>query len=185
MFIAVLHTKCRARSRTRSRIARSALPFPQLAEFFRAIPSSTSGVATPPRSSAVSGSIVEVRPGASAFQIGTCPRSRQWIELWLRCAKTFVVATTSDFTVLFRARHGAGGATSMRAGYQGFARRTFEHAKHLVRGNTDSARCSGTLEDRGVTLKSVYILGSIFIFASEQEYMLPKWALLHIQSHFC
>lgn len=52
-------------------------------------------------------------------------------------------------------------------------------------GNTDSARCSGTLEDRGVTLKSVYILGSIFIFASEQEYMLPKWALLHIQSHFC
>ena len=143
MFIAVLHTKCRARSRTRSRIARSALPRPQLAEFFRATPSSTSGVATPPRSSAVSGSIVEVRPGDSAFQTGTCPRSRQWIELCLRCAGTYVAATTSDFTVLFRARHGAGGATSMRAGYQGFARRIFEHAKHLVRSSGSSLQPFG------------------------------------------
>ena len=143
MFIAVLHTKCRARSRTRSRIARSALPLPQLAEFFRAIPSSTSGVVIPPRSSAVSGSIVEVRPGGSAFQIGTCPGSRQWIELCLRCARTYVAVTTSDFTVLFRARHGAGGATSTRAGYQGFARRIFEHAKPLVPSSDSSLQPFG------------------------------------------
>ena len=143
MFIAVLHTKCRARWRTRSRIARSALPLPQLAEFFRAIPSSTSGVATPPRSSVVSGSIVEVRPGGSAFQIGTCPRSRRWIGLCLRCAETYVAVTTSDSTVPFRARHGAVGVTSTRAGYQGFAKRIFEHARHLVPSSDSSLQPSG------------------------------------------